>query len=434
MGLYAVNVITPVVKFALDDFEPTSMNRQLKVTSDKKAHRPINVSILKEITKEDVLEAIASLDNGQKHSFGEAKRYYLIHNGKRYAPKAIVGLAATRLLGRPLEHYEFKSGEVQVNRLLRKLEFEVVNKESLEGRLNELTNWNISYSIDEAMKGLFISKEYFEEIVQSLNRKKNIILQGPPGVGKSFIAKRIAFALIQSAEPNNVQMVQFHQSYSYEDFMQGWRPDEKGGFSLKNGIFHRFCERAQNDPESKYVFIIDEINRGNLSKILGELMLLIECDKRGVGYAIPLTYSNNNDPLFYVPENIHLIGLMNTADRSLAMVDYALRRRFVFFDIEPNFDSDGFQSFLEEAGVTKNVVNRVVTRMTELNKLISEDSKNLGHGFAIGHSFFCPLIGQVIQADDWYRAIIKTEIAPLLREYYFDDPEKVEDLISTLLG
>jgi len=409
------------------------MNSSTKVNSGKKTPKFISTSILKGMTKEDVLNAISALDHGQQHSFGEAKRYYLIHNGNRYAPKAIIGLAARRILGRPLEHYEFKSGEVQVNRLLRNLGFTVVNKKSLEDKSEEPPHNDFSYSIDEAIKGLFVPREQFEEIIHSLNNKKNIILQGPPGVGKSFIAKRIAYALIRNIEPSKVQVVQFHQSYSYEDFIQGWRPDERGRFFLKKGIFYRFSERAQEDPKGKYVFIIDEINRGNLSKIFGELMLLIEADKRSEIYAIPLTYSKDTDLPFYVPENVYLIGLMNTADRSLAMVDYALRRRFVFFDLEPRFESKAFRLFLEEAGITNNIINRIVTRMSELNHLISEDSKNLGRGFAIGHSFFCPPVNQIVEVNEWYRATITTEIAPLLREYYFDDSEKAEDLISTLL-
>ena len=174
----------------------------------------------------------------------------------------------------------------------------------------------------------FISEEKFNEIVELLFRKKNIILQGAPGVGKTFLARKIAYQLIGQMKDENIETVQFHQSYSYEDFMQGIRPTTSGEFKVRNGIFYNFCERAKENAEETYVFIIDEINRGNLSKIFGELMMLIESDKRSPRYALKLTYSEVDSPKFYVPENVYIIGCMNTADRSIAIVDYALRRRF----------------------------------------------------------------------------------------------------------
>jgi MoxR-like ATPase len=215
------------------------------------------------------------------------------------------------------------------------------------------------YSIERALETLFMPRSLLENILAALWRKKNVILQGPPGVGKTFAARHIAFALLGELDHSRVEMVQFHQSYAYEDFVQGWRPKPEGGFRLKNGVFVEFCNRARIDSARKYVFIIDEINRGNLSKILGELMMLIEADKRGAKNAIPLTYSESDGERFSVPENVYLLGLMNTADRSLALVDYALRRRFVFFSLTPALDSEKFAAQLISAGGSPALVETI---------------------------------------------------------------------------
>ncbi len=195
------------------------------------------------------------------------------------------------------------------------------------------------YGVEDILREAFLSRDTVEQILASIRRRKNLIIQGSPGVGKSFLARRLAYALVGAESPDNVQMVQFHQSYAYEDFIQGWRPNGGGGFALRNGVFHEFCRRAQSRPGEPHVFVIDEINRGNLSKVFGELLLLIEGDKRGPEFAIPLTYAESASDTFYVPDNVFIIGLMNTADRSLAMVDYALRRRFAFVTLEPAFAS-----------------------------------------------------------------------------------------------
>jgi len=291
------------------------------------------------------------------------------------------------------------------------------------------------YTKEMATATVFLAETDFDEMLNALAEKKNVVLQGAPGVGKTFIAKRLAYAFIGSTDPERVGMIQFHQSYSYEDFIQGFRPKPNGHFELTSGIFHQFCRQAQREESTRkpYVFIIDEINRGNLSKIFGELMMLIEPDKRGKGYAIPLTYSQDADEKFFIPENVYLLGLMNTADRSLAMVDYALRRRFRFLTLWPEFRSIRFQQSLINAGATSELVNKIVSRMAALNAVIAADRKNLGPGYQIGHSYFC-LNSGVKPEETWYRRVIDSEIVPLIHEYWFDNEQKVRDQRLALLA
>ena len=273
------------------------------------------------------------------------------------------------------------------------------------------------YTKKEFLKEVYIDEKDYETLEKLLKNKKNLILQGAPGVGKTFISKRLAYSLIGFKCEDRVMTVQFHQSYSYEDFVEGYRPVDNG-FELKNGSFYNFCKKAIDNPEKDYYFIIDEINRGNLSKIFGELFMLIENDKRGE--KVQLLYSNEE---FYIPENLYIIGLMNTADRSIAMIDYALRRRFAFFDLKPGFNSKGFEDY--QSSISNDKFDSVIGVMKELNATIKDD-ETLGEGFRIGHSYFCNL-GEEEDVEEKLNYILEYEIIPLLKEYWFDEPTKVEE-------
>lgn len=278
------------------------------------------------------------------------------------------------------------------------------------------------YTKEDFLSEVFMLEEEYDKLSGILRIKKNIILQGAPGVGKTFVAKRIAFSMMGVKDVERVMMVQFHQSYSYEDFIMGFRPSTDG-FELKRGAFYNFCKKAEIDGDNDYFFIIDEINRGNLSKIFGELFMLIENDKRGV--SLQLLYS---DEKFSVPKNIYIIGMMNTADRSLAMLDYALRRRFAFFEIKPGFTTDGFREY--RMSLENEKFDKLIACVESLNNVISND-ESLGDGFCIGHSYFCNLLPDTIN-DQVLSGIVEYELIPLLKEYWFDEPTKVKDWSSNL--
>ena len=279
-----------------------------------------------------------------------------------------------------------------------------------------------AYDAEEFLEEVFMDEASYETLVALLRTKKNVILQGAPGVGKTFAAKRLAYSMMGVKDQNRVMMVQFHQSYSYEDFIMGFRPSGSGfNFIPKPGAFYNFCKEAEIDSDNEYFFIIDEINRGNLSKIFGELFMLIESDKRGV--ELKLLYS---DERFSVPSNVYIIGMMNTADRSLALLDYALRRRFAFFEMKPGFDSDGFRKY--RTGLASERFDRLIQCVKALNEAIAAD-ESLGEGFCIGHSYFCSLKEATFEA---LSGIVEFELIPLLKEYWFDEPAKVKDWVDRL--
>ncbi|WP_368233261.1 AAA family ATPase [Anaerotruncus rubiinfantis] len=278
------------------------------------------------------------------------------------------------------------------------------------------------YTREDFLNQVYMTEERFETLTALLKHKKNLVLQGAPGVGKTFTAKRLAYAMMGKKDNSRIEFIQFHQNYSYEDFIMGYKPQEEG-FKLTNGIFYQFCQRAANQPDQDFFFIIDEINRGNISKIFGELLMLIERDYRGT--EATLAYSG---AAFSVPKNLYLIGLMNTADRSLAMIDYALRRRFSFFEMEPGFHSDGFQTYAE--AFHNETFHVLIERIKELNKEILTDD-SLGAGFRIGHSYFC---GQETCTDEWMKEVVYYDIIPMLQEYWFDDQQKVQRWENILSG
>ena len=315
------------------------------------------------------------------------------------------------------------------------LDFEEVRRAAFENGLAGVVEvpaqeGEMAYGLSDMLSEVFMSASRANELLDVLRRKKNIILQGPPGTGKTFIAKRLAYSCMKAKAGDRVEMVQFHQSYSYEDFIQGFRPKENGGFERRDGVFFRFCERARLSPGEDFFFVIDEINRGNLSKIFGELMMLVEADKRGDKHRVQLTYSMEGEH-FSIPENVHIIGTMNTADRSLAMVDYALRRRFAFFQMPPQFNDKFEARLLENGNISEELAKRIVDKVTALNKAIADD-QNLGPGFEIGHSYFCNDTPENGGEEAWYANIVDHEIGPQLQEYWFDDKSKAEAQIDLL--
>lgn len=273
-----------------------------------------------------------------------------------------------------------------------------------------------SYTEKDFLSEVFMTESDLKTLKGLLSRKKNLILQGAPGVGKTFSAKRLAYAILGRKDDTHIERIQFHQNYSYEDFIMGYKPQENG-FKLEYGVFYQFCTKAANNPHEPYFFIIDEINRGNMSKIFGELLMLIEKDYRGPDNSILMAYNKTS---FNVPDNLYIIGMMNTADRSLAMIDYALRRRFCFYTIKPGFDTEGFKKY--QKSLKNPLFDNVIEKVKDLNAEIAADT-SLGEGFCIGHSYFC---GNGEYTPDILYSIVFYEILPMLEEYWFDDPQKLE--------
>ncbi len=295
------------------------------------------------------------------------------------------------------------------------------------------------YTLDDILEdGCFLEPAKLEIMLERLEAKQNIILQGPPGTGKTWLAKRLAYALVGSRDDDLVRPFQFHPNLSYEDFVRGWRPqsgaDGAGRLSLVDGPFLRLAQDARQDPDSSYVMVIEEINRGNPAQIFGEMLTLLESDKRNPDEALALAYPRADAERFHIPPNVYVIGTMNVADRSIALVDLALRRRFAFFDLEPTFGSVWRNWVSAQCGIDGGFLSNIERRLAALNEQIADD-RSLGPQFRIGHSVVTPPPGTTIDAPaEWFKQVVETEIVPLLAEYWFDNPKAADDAKLELLN
>lgn len=291
------------------------------------------------------------------------------------------------------------------------------------------------YTIDDIVtEGCFVPPAVLSDYLNSLRRKKNLILQGPPGTGKTWLAKRLGYAMIGTKDRSLIHAVQFHPTMSYEDFVRGWRPGGDGRLVLTDGYFLKVIEAAKSQPDATHVLVIEEINRANLAQVMGELLTLLEADKRKGSEALKLAYSKPDDDPVYIPDNLYLIGTMNLADRSLAIVDFALRRRFAFADLRPQFN-DAWRGWIERRnGIPEDFSRALAMRLESLNQRISAE-RSLGEQYCIGHSFFTPPGETAIDDPQvWLRGVVEQEIRPLLAEYWFDDPAKVDEEAAALIG
>ncbi len=292
-----------------------------------------------------------------------------------------------------------------------------------------------SYKLEDMVDdGCFLTLQELSHIYDRWYFKKNLILQGPPGTGKTWLAKRLAYVLLGSkdreAVRSRLRVVQFHPSLAYEDFVRGWRPAGDGKLALVDGILMEAIEAAKSEPDRPLVLVVEEINRGNPAQIFGEMLTLMENTKRGPAEAIELAYRRSAGERVYMPENLFIIGTMNVADRSLAIVDLAFRRRFAFVDLEPQL-GPAWRRWCADKGINDQNIAEIETRICALNVQIAA-ATSLGPQFRIGHSYVTPEEATP-DARAWFRNKVETEIGPLLDEYWYDSPETASTARAKLL-
>ena len=290
----------------------------------------------------------------------------------------------------------------------------------------------LPYTVGDIIsEGGFLGRDTLSGLVDRLASKKNMILQGPPGTGKTWLAKRLAKVLIgrRSPLPDQLRSVQFHPSLSYEDFVRGYRPSSNG-LTLTDGIFLQVVEAARAQPDLPHVLIIEEINRGNPAQVFGEMLTLLENTKRSRADAMELAYRKILGEKIHVPDNLHIIGTMNIADRSLALVDLALRRRFAFVTLDPLLNL-AWEDWCRDRDFPDDVIALIRDRMNALNDTIAQD-RALGPQFRVGHSYVTPGDDDIPDPRAWFAEVIDTEIEPLLQEYWFDAPDRARNAAQAL--
>jgi len=417
------------------------------------------------LTREHVLRALRLVEREGRH-LPPSTVYELLYRGKRYPPRAVAELAFRLAQANPQARWPHGAGQ-PTNTLLEALDFTIVAKRPIlaagsaqdQGQAAEQQAEDLytgpktpdkssapavaepaatyaapppAYTAAEALAELFITDKELEASLAGLRRRKALLLQGPPGTGKTYLARRLAWLLLGARDEARIELIQFHPSYGYEDFVLGFRPGPDGQFQLVPGVLPLLCQRAAQDPERPYFLLIDELNRGNVARIFGELLLLLEPDKRGPAHALRLPYAPSEAPRFFVPDNLYVIGTLNLADRSLAPLDYALRRRFAFVGMQPQFGPP-LRELLTANQVPAALISLLTERLLALNHVIAADPE-LGPDFEIGHSYFCAPPAAPTEASDWLRLIFEQEIGPLLADYWREQPERAAAQLRKLLA
>ncbi|WP_310396792.1 AAA family ATPase [Hymenobacter sp.] len=416
------------------------------------------------LTREQVLRALRQVAR-EGRPLPPGTVYELVYRGRRYPPRAVAELAYRLATGNPTAHWPRAAG-APTNALLERLDFTISTKRPVltsgsgpdgeetarqqaedlytglakdagAAAVTEAAEPTAAYAAPaytraDAVAELFISEAELDAALAGLARRRNLLLQGPPGTGKTFLARRLAWLRLGAQDERRIELVQFHPSYGYEDFLLGFRPDADGRFGLVPGVLPLLCERAAADPHRPYFLLIDEVNRGNVPRIFGELLLLLEADKRGPAHALRLPYAPPEAPRFFVPDNLYVIGTLNLADRSLSPLDYALRRRFAFVALGPQFGPP-LRQLLAARRVPEALAEQLCTRLLALNQVIADDPE-LGPDFEIGHSYFCQPPPDPAQAADWLRLVFEQEIGPLLADYWREQPATAAAQLRKLLA